>query len=345
MNKPHISLCIPTFNRAVLLQKTLESVARQTVLPHEVIVVDNASTDNTSQVVKRYEKYKFRYIQNKTNIGMAGNFNQCIAAATGDYLAFLHSDDLIAPTWHEEFLKAIATKRADIYTSSLCTIDETEKLGFVFRTFKKHVFIPKKNVLVALTKHYHPILPPTGSTVYKKQVFDRFGKFDPAHGTEYDVVFSMYSLSRYSLYYVDSILFAYRTHPEQTFEFQQQQKNTDRRLLKLKSHFQLLKDYVEKEKTIPMNREELIIYNVWMSLCSNNLYIIYGDVKRVFGALVIAHSIFPFLFHRPKSVVIFIKIQVMFIIRVLVKPFYIWFYQSKLPWLKGYTNLSSVTRR
>jgi glycosyltransferase involved in cell wall biosynthesis len=132
---PKITICIPTFNRSDLLDQALQSVAMQTVKPYEVLIVDNASTDNTKDVVKKYEMYGFRYIENKTNVGMVENWNVGIRNARGDYISFLHNDDLIAPTWYKEWSDVISQHSARFYTSSIAIIDQFNKpdtRNFVF---------------------------------------------------------------------------------------------------------------------------------------------------------------------------------------------------------------------
>ena len=90
-----VSVVIPTFNRAVFLREALESVFAQTVQPHEVIVVDDGSTDNTESVVKEMQRARpgLRYVPQK-NAGPAAARNTGMRTATGRWLAFLDSDDL-----------------------------------------------------------------------------------------------------------------------------------------------------------------------------------------------------------------------------------------------------------
>lgn len=97
MNSPLISLCIPTYNRAVFLEETLHSIAtncRNIPNEIEIVVSDNASNDNTSEIVTRFRpKYRMTYLRNKTNIGPEKNLCQVIAAASGKYVWTLGDDD------------------------------------------------------------------------------------------------------------------------------------------------------------------------------------------------------------------------------------------------------------
>ena len=94
-----VSVIIPTFNRAHTLPRALESVMAQTERDIEVIVVDDRSTDDTKELVKRYKGVK--YVLNKHVQGPAGARNQGLEKASGEYIAFLDSDD----TWYSWHLE------------------------------------------------------------------------------------------------------------------------------------------------------------------------------------------------------------------------------------------------
>lgn len=101
ISKYKISVIIPTFNRASLLDRALNSVFQQNSTEFEVVVSDNCSTDNTSEVVEKYRKYKnFKYNKNKSNIGMVGNWQKAICdVATTDWFILLSDDDYIIDTY------------------------------------------------------------------------------------------------------------------------------------------------------------------------------------------------------------------------------------------------------
>jgi len=92
-----VTICIPTYNRAGMIGKAIESALSQSYKNIEIIVVDNASTDNTASVVASYSDDRLRYVRNDRNLGLFGNCNRCIELASGTYLHILHSDDFIDP--------------------------------------------------------------------------------------------------------------------------------------------------------------------------------------------------------------------------------------------------------
>lgn len=95
-NRPAISVIIPAYNSAGFIGECLDSVVAQSGAPsYEVIVVDDASTDNTSEIIARYPTV--RYIPQTENCGPAAARNIGIEASDGEYLLFVDSDDIISP--------------------------------------------------------------------------------------------------------------------------------------------------------------------------------------------------------------------------------------------------------
>lgn len=90
---PTVSVIIPTYNRAHLVGRSIQSVLNQTYQDFEIIVVDDASTDNTEEVVKSFNDPRICYIRHKQNHGGSAARNTGIRTARGEYIAFLDSDD------------------------------------------------------------------------------------------------------------------------------------------------------------------------------------------------------------------------------------------------------------
>lgn len=89
-----ISVVIPTYNRAHLIKESLQSVLDQTVLPLEIIVVDDFSTDNTEEVVKSLNSPLIKYFKNQRTKGANGARNTGIMLSRGEFIAFHDSDDI-----------------------------------------------------------------------------------------------------------------------------------------------------------------------------------------------------------------------------------------------------------
>jgi len=98
---PKVSVCVMTYNQERFIGECLESiVAQQTDFPFEIIVADDASTDGTAEVIRRFASKHgdlIRLIQHANNIGATANYLSAHAAARGDYVAHMDGDDVMLP--------------------------------------------------------------------------------------------------------------------------------------------------------------------------------------------------------------------------------------------------------
>lgn len=111
-----VSVIIPTYNRANTLGRAVKSVLEQTIRQVEIIIVDDASTDDTRQIVERFDDPRIRYIKLPENRGACAARNIGIDQAKGEFIAFQDSDD----EWHSDKLaiqlNAIQKQNADVVT-------------------------------------------------------------------------------------------------------------------------------------------------------------------------------------------------------------------------------------
>lgn len=117
---PLVSIIIPTFNRADKLPDAIDSVLNQTYKNVQVIVVDDGSTDNTADLIKKYPQVEYHY---QKNGGQASARNKGLQNANGPILASLDSDDI----WYPDFLTKSVEKL------------ESEQLDFVFANWDQDV--------------------------------------------------------------------------------------------------------------------------------------------------------------------------------------------------------------
>ncbi len=94
---PNVSVIIPTYNRAGLLEKTINSVLSQTYHDFELLILDDGSRDKTEEIVRRFDDSRIRYIKHETNIGFTANWTYGVKSARGKYLSILGDDDLYLP--------------------------------------------------------------------------------------------------------------------------------------------------------------------------------------------------------------------------------------------------------
>jgi len=92
-NQPLVSICIPTYNAKKTVVQTVQSILNQTYKNLEIIIVDNASTDNTLDLLQKFKDPRIKIYKNIKNIGAEKNFSRCIELAKGKYIAIFHADD------------------------------------------------------------------------------------------------------------------------------------------------------------------------------------------------------------------------------------------------------------
>ena len=100
-----VSIIMPSYNTANFIGETIKSVLEQTYKNWELLIVDDCSTDNTDEVVARYNDERITDMKNVKNSGAAVSRNKALNVARGKWIAFLDSDDLWYPTKLEEQIK------------------------------------------------------------------------------------------------------------------------------------------------------------------------------------------------------------------------------------------------
>jgi len=96
-----VSICIPTYNQAGYIRAALESALAQTLGDIEVVVSDNHSTDGTREYLESVGDARVRVVRPNRHVSASENFEFCSAAARGEYMSILCSDDLLTPAYAE----------------------------------------------------------------------------------------------------------------------------------------------------------------------------------------------------------------------------------------------------
>lgn len=107
MKEPTFSICIPNYNYGRYIGETIQSVLDQTYQNFEIIVADNASTDNSVEVVQSFNDKRIRLIRNRYNIGFAPNLQRATMYAQNDFVNLLSSDDQMKPNALEVYANVL----------------------------------------------------------------------------------------------------------------------------------------------------------------------------------------------------------------------------------------------
>lgn len=108
---PYFSICIPTYNRGLMLKKAIESVLAQSFNNYEIIVSDDASFEKIQEIVFSFNDKRIKYSRSQHNLGLYSNHNRCVQMATSNKIIFLHTDDELLPGCLEDFFKLSKKKQ------------------------------------------------------------------------------------------------------------------------------------------------------------------------------------------------------------------------------------------
>ena len=208
---PKVSVCIPTYNRANYLKESIKSVLNQTLQDFELIICDNASVDNTEEIVLSFKDSRIVYHKNIENVGAFRNINLCLKLAKCDYITIFHDDDIMLP---DNLIHKVSFLEENPNISLVCSnvyiIDENGKIsGTHWDESIDH------NKLTTVSSHFeklflegNPIIFP--SVMMRKVCSDFIGEFEPIGccDWEYWMRVSLF----YNLAYLKEPLIKYRKH-------------------------------------------------------------------------------------------------------------------------------------
>lgn len=207
-----VSVCIPTYNRANYLKESIESVLNQTFQDFELIVCDNASVDNTEEIILSFKDPRIVYHRNIENIGPFGNINLCLKLAQCEYITIFHDDDIMLP---ENLIQKVSFLEENPDISLVCSdvyiIDENGKI--IGTHWDKRI---DHNKLTTVSSHFEKLFFNEGSPIVfpsvmmRKVCSDSIGEFEPfaCCDWEYWMRVSLF----YNLAYLKEPLIKYRRH-------------------------------------------------------------------------------------------------------------------------------------
>jgi glycosyltransferase involved in cell wall biosynthesis len=178
---PLVSVVIPVFNRAGLIARALDSVARQTFDDYEIIVVDDGSTDGTVDTVRNWRGKPVRLIQHSQNRGAAAARNTGVSSSSSRWIAFLDSDDHWEP---EKLARQMSALNGAPAAFMACATSYYSWDGERKRTVQFN--IPPGRFVVEI--RFGCYIAPGSTLVAARQAFDVTGGYDEAlrHHEDWD---------------------------------------------------------------------------------------------------------------------------------------------------------------
>ena len=118
--KPNVSIGMPVFNGAKTIKKAIDSILAQTFEDFELLISDNASDDETENICKRFanQDSRIRYVRQKMNVGVYGNFDYVMSQAKKKYFMFAAADDWRSPNFLELNVSALESNSKYVASTS-----------------------------------------------------------------------------------------------------------------------------------------------------------------------------------------------------------------------------------
>ena len=179
--KPVVTVLMTVYNGSNYLNEAIESVLCQTLNNYEFLIVDDASTDNSIEIINSYKDSRINLIKNRKNIGQTASLNKGLAMAQGEYIARFDQDDVCLPKRFEE---QVAFFKQNPSISIICSreysIDKQGKRIGVWKRDLNNYGAFLGYIILGL----NPIWTP--SAMFVKDVFLQLGGFDVAYGPASD---------------------------------------------------------------------------------------------------------------------------------------------------------------
>lgn len=211
-----VTAVMPVYNGARYLEQSLASITAQTIAPHEVIVVDDGSADESAEIVERFAaahpELAIR-LHRQANAGQSAARNHAVSMASGELIAFIDQDD----QWTKDHLELLTVPFA-----------QDEKIGFAYGDFDEidgegswvvrgyiaaHEVVHPRNSVIQWLASDTMVLP--SSAVVRRSAFLGVGGFDPRLvGYEDDDLWVRLFRAGWTSRFVEQSVTAFRVHPE-----------------------------------------------------------------------------------------------------------------------------------
>ncbi len=205
--KQTLSVWMPNYNHSAYIGRAIEAIASQTLLPDELVIVDDASTDDSKAVIEGYRmKYPWiRSVYNTHNIGVLAIMNQAATVCRSDYLFLTSADDYILPGFFAAAMSAAAAyPTAGILFGQMQVEDETGKKLYTGKasSYTHSGFLSPVQYLERYMKQESPNHSLSAATIYRTKVLQDMNGFQEELGPWTDT-FAIQAISlRYGAYYI-----------------------------------------------------------------------------------------------------------------------------------------------
>lgn len=226
LRKQKIACIIASYNYGEYLIDAVESVVRQTILPDEILITDDASSDETQLIAENYAKkfpHLVRYNRNEKNLGIIEHFNKAVAMTTADYILILGADNRLASNYIEECAKTLESNENTgiAYTDFVLfgnrakiiylSFDESYKGNIINNTLFRINF-PRFNTAKEMLAEMKKRNFIHGSSMYRREAYNKAGGYKKSDGPEDHHLFTKIIEAGYNAIKVPKTFLEYRQH-------------------------------------------------------------------------------------------------------------------------------------
>ena len=190
------SIIVTNYNHLGFLPKMIEMLEAQTFQDFEIIIIDNNSSDNSRNWIKKQQHLFSHVILNRTNFGLCKAFNQGVKLSQGKYLIDLAPDDLFTPNKLEQNYKLLEAENAHLLFSD-CIIKEVHGKEYLHSEKYNFNYHGKGNYFTDILER-HCLISPT--TVMSRHCYDNVGGYDESLAYE-DFDFMTKASNQFDLVY------------------------------------------------------------------------------------------------------------------------------------------------
>lgn len=200
--KLRVSIITPSYNQGEYLEETIQSVLNQTYSSIEYIVIDGGSTDNSVDIIRKYEGQITYWCSEKDN-GQADAINKGLKRATGDLVCWINSDDILYPHFVEKFVNHfVSHPNVDFLYG-----DVEQGTDLQHATFRKGEAIDYPTMLRTLR-----VPMPQQATMWRRGVMDKIGYLDPQWHVLLDREYFMRIAQHCVIEYLPGVVAFFRNH-------------------------------------------------------------------------------------------------------------------------------------
>ena len=224
--KPTVSICLPTYNGGKHLRESVDSILGQTHPDFELVIVDDCSTDDSIDIAESYGRLdsRVRVVVNDRNLGLVENWNRSVFLSHGEWIKFVFQDDRISPDCLRRMLAVATSSKMPIVSCARDFIFEPGTSAETRQFYLDHQaqirtsyrnsdrWSAQEVAETALRLIGQNLLGEPSAVLLHRNVFDRFGLFNPHLASCCDLEYWIRVASNTGTIHIPDVLATFRVH-------------------------------------------------------------------------------------------------------------------------------------